>query len=46
MVSFKTIQACFGRIRPQKTAKLHIKLLGQLEGSITFTNFIEPLLPK
>ena len=27
-------------------SKLHIELLEQFEGSITFTNFIEPLLPK
>ena len=27
-------------------SKLHIELLEQLEGSRTFTNFIEPLLPK
>ena len=48
---FQTIQACFGQVRPQKSSnfsfsKLNIELLKQLESSRTYTNFIEPLLPK
>lgn len=32
--------------KPRGPLRLHIKLLGQYEGSKTFTSFIGPLLPK